>query len=235
MARTRTIHCSHCGRADHNRRTCPDLADAYKKAESKYHRKTRARSCSFCKAVQIRYNWRTIAQEYNESRHCEKPFDLEEMHASDWISTMQARAKTHNRRTCSLFKSVVEKEYNEVRDRHINYVNQLRESGIGIGSMVTASCWHIEKRTYLPTLCFVTGVHWGHYGKGEPISLLVRPLASNVEQGGGKLPLHYALREVRRNRVAPGGKLPDPPASWSGDQNPYFMKMAKEYVLDQYK
>ena len=235
MARTRTIHCSHCGKSGHNRRTCPDLADVYKKAESKHHRKTRTRSCSFCCAAAVRWDWRSIARTYNESPHCEKPFNLDEMTHTDWIWALNDRAKTHNRRTCSLFKWAVEKEYNETRDRHINYVNQLREGGLGIGSMVTASCWHIEKRTYLPTLCFVTGVHWGHYGKGEPISLLVRPLASNVEQGGGKLPLHYALRQVRRKTVVPGGKLPDPPASWSGDQNPYFMKMAKEYVLEQYK
>ena len=223
--------CTHCSQSGHNRRTCPDMSDRRRDCENDHRKVNKVRTCSFCKHVSGRYDWQDLRKRYNASKHCKET--LPEMDYTTRYNTMWEMSKGHNRRTCPIFKSVVENEYNRIRDADLQRLAKLREGQVGIGTMVKTSAWSNEKRSYLPTLCFIVGVDWGLESKGREAVFLLRPLRSNVE--ALQLSWHYALRGIRRETNVGIGKMPDIPHKWLGNENPFFMRVAKENVIDQSK
>mgnify|MGYP003627527371 FL=1 len=221
--------CTHCSQSGHNRRTCPDMSERRRDIENDHRKVSKVRTCSFCKHVAGRYDWQDLRRRYNASKHCKET--LPEMDYTTWYNTMWEMRKGHNRRTCPIFKSVVETEYNRIRDANLQRLAKLRKDQVGIGTMVKTSAWSTEKRSYLPALCFIVGVDWGLGDKGDAPVFLLRALRSDVENP--KMSWQLALRGTRRESNVGIGKMPDTPHKWLGNENPYFKRLAKANVIEQ--
>jgi hypothetical protein len=223
--------CTHCYQSGHNRRTCPDMSDYRREVENEDRKVSKVRTCSFCKHVSQRYDWQQIRKQYNASKHCKET--LPEMDYTTWYNTVWEMRKGHNRRTCPIFKSVVESEYNRIRDANLQRLAKLRKDQVGIGTMVKTSAWNTKKRSYLPALCFIVGVDWGLEDKGHAPVFLLRALSPDAENSKMSWPL--ALRISRREDHVGVGNMPDTPHKWLGNENPYFKRLAKENVIEQTK
>ena len=148
MAYKRTVHCSHCGIAGHNRSGCPDFRD---------------------RIEQIRnsdpYDYRVQRYDAKKARKAASAQNRRCTYCGE---------QGHNRAGCPKLKEAMEK-YRAINVRYRrNVLDALIENGLGPGAMFKTQLWNNNEYVDRPVM--VTDIRWelvNHHNKTEAIVVAV--------------------------------------------------------------
>ena len=172
MSYSGTVRCSYCYQKGHNKRSCPELS---RQIEERYHGNVRAAALERKKGNESdaeHYDRR--AEEYRQQYIKRAKFDLATGEKVSNKAAKTARMKKvtcgycgkrgHTRRTCPAVK--VDKRVFIEQTRRIRQarLQEVREIGIGIGSLLTVTAWGYggkdDQYGHHTTLRYIAAVDW---------------------------------------------------------------------------
>ena len=172
MSYSGTVTCSHCYQKGHNKRSCPVLS---RQIEDRYHGNVRAAVAERKKGNENDAEWYDGRAEIYRQQYIQRAkFDLA---TGEKVTNKVAKAERmkkvtcgycgqrgHTRRTCDLVKHDQQVFIEQTRRTRKARLQEIREIGIGIGSLVPVTAWgyggpddHYGHHT---TLRYIKSVDW---------------------------------------------------------------------------
>ena len=151
MSYNGTVHCRHCYGKGHNRRTCPQLTDQYKRRAVNELNNGEGRE-GYWHGEYAKRTGYWLDPDTQENG--EKATELKKSRASGTRRCKYCAKTGHNTRTCPELKEAKATAIRETREYREAALAVLVERGIGIGALV-------QTRRYDSTLAYmVKGINW---------------------------------------------------------------------------
>ena len=154
MSYNGTVHCRHCYGKGHNRRTCPQLTDQYKRRAVAELENNEGREGYW----HVEYAKRTgywLDAETHENG--EKATELKRSRAGGTRRCKYCAKTGHNKRTCPELKEAKATAIAETAAVRQAVLDGLAAQGLGVGALVTMNTHADQRVGYI-----VTGFHWDH-------------------------------------------------------------------------
>lgn len=154
MSYNGTVHCRHCYGKGHNRRTCPQLTDQYKRRAVNELNTGEGRDGYWHREYAKRTGYWLDPESHENG---EKATELKKSRAGGTRRCKYCAKTGHNKRTCPELKEAKAAAIAETAAVRQAVLEGLAAQGLGVGALVTMNTYENQRVGYI-----VTGFHWDH-------------------------------------------------------------------------